>query len=148
MAGTVYADSGVAVFPLPAVGQPGTHRFEIVGTSGAAFPGRPAVTLVVRAGEPGRLRVAPDYVATVESGVTIVATVTDSLGNPSIDVLAQMLRTNRAQLAARQRYLEMVSLDPGESAVLITLKAQRLGTFDFTVGSGITASVRVDAMAR
>jgi len=342
-------DSGMVIFPLPPVSRPSTYRFEVVGASGATFPGRPAVTFAVRAGDPGRLRVAPDYIAGVESGATIVATVTDSLGNPlsrepvelssgvgvpvsiatdsagrasfvlpsgslprggalqlrvrklaavevpvadvaglsgaltgflapavanrrgrvgsaledplafrawtvqgsapvghvvrfravnarvrpdsavvdstgriplevvfgsrlgealvfatidsveklvtyqidpgpistlvmehdgrvvtgqslmvrvaapfvlkvtardlfgnetSIDALAQMLRTNRVQLAARYRYLEIVSLDPGESAVLITLKAQRIGTFDFTIGSGITASVRVDAVAR
>jgi hypothetical protein len=75
-------DSGVVAFPLPPVVQPGTHRFEVVGSGGSAFPGRPTVTLTIRAGEPGRLRVTPDYVASIENGVTIVATVTDSLGNP------------------------------------------------------------------
>ena len=340
-------DSGMAVFPLPPVGQPGTHRFEVLGNSGATFPGRPSVSLVVRPGEPGRLRVTPDYIASLERGATIVATVTDSLGNPlgqepveltsgvgvpisaatdslgrasfalapgalprggalqlrvrklatidipvadaaglsgaatgfvypvarrgrvgsslseplvfrartvqgsapigrvvrfravnarvkpdsavldstgrvpldvvlgtragealvfatidsveklltfqvepgpiatlvmehngevvtgramvvrvaapfvlrvtardfygnetSIDALAQMLRANRTQLAARQRYLEIVALESGDAAVLVTLKAQRIGTFDFTIGSGITASVRVEAVAR
>jgi hypothetical protein len=340
-------DSGMAVFPLPPVGQPGTHRFEVLGNSGSTFPGRPSVSFVVRPGEPGRLRVTPDYIASIERGVSIVATVTDSLGNPlgqepvelnsgvgapmsaatdslgrasfalaagalprggalqlrvrklaavdvpvadaaglsgaatgfaapaarrgrvgsslseplvfqartvqgsapigrvvrfravnarikpdsvvldstgrvpldvvlgtragealvfatidsveklltfqvdagpiatlvierngevvtgreivvrvaapfvlrvtardfygnetSIDALAQMLRANRPQLAARQRYLEIVALEPGDAAVLVTLKAQRIGTFDFTIGSGITASVRVEAVAR
>lgn len=340
-------DSGMAVFALPPVGQPGTYRFEILGNSGAGFAGRPSVSLVVRPGEPGRLRVTPDYIASTERGATIVATVTDSLGNPlgqepvelssgvgaplsaatdslgrasfalaqgalprggalqlrvrklaavdvpvadaaglsgagtgfmqpgarrgrvgsapsepvvfrartvqgtapsgrvvrfravnariapdsavldstgrvpldvmfgarageallfasidsveklvtyqvdpgpiatlvveqngkavtaqgvvvrvavpfvlrftardfygnetSIDALAQMLRASRPQLAARQRYLEIVSLEPGDDAVLVTLKAQRTGTFDFTIGSGITASVRVEAVAR
>ena len=75
-------DSGVIVFPLPPVVQPGTHRFEVVGSGGSAFPGRPTVTMTIRAGEPGRLRVTPDYIASIENGVTIVATVTDSLGNP------------------------------------------------------------------
>jgi hypothetical protein len=339
-------DSGVAMFPLPPVAQPGTHRFEIVGSSGSTFPGRPGVTLVVRAGEPARLRVSPDYIASVETGTTLLATVTDSLGNPlprepvemtsgvgapisvptdslgrasftvapgtlprggalqlrvrklaaievpvadaaglsgtltgfivpasirrarvgttisdpvvfrvrtvqgnvptgrvvrfralnarvrpdsavldstgrvplevtfgsrvgealvfatidsveklvsfqvdpgpistlvveyngqpvtpqgvtvrvaapfvlrvtardlfgnetSIDALAQMLRSRLSN--PRQRYLEIVGLDPGDQAVLITLKAQRIGVFDFTIGSGITASVRVEAVAR
>lgn len=340
-------DSGMAVFGLPAVVQLGSHRFDVVGNGGSAFPGRPGVSLVIRAGEPGRLRVTPDYIASSENGATILATVTDSLGNPlpkepvelssgvapsvsittdslgrasfslaatalprggalqlrvrklaaievpvagaaglsgvgtgflappvanrhgrvgsapndplvfrartvqglapvgrvvhfravnarvkpdsavidstgrvpldvvfgnrtgeallfasidsveklvtyqvdpgtisqlvvehngqvvtgqtvtvrvaapfvlkvtardlfgnetSIDALAQMLRSR--QTAVRQRYLEIVSLDPGETAVLITLKAQRIGVFDFTIGSGITASVRVDAVAR
>ena len=75
-------DSGMAVLPLPPVAQPGTHRFEIVGSGASAFPGRPGVTLVIRAGEPGRLRVNPDYIASVETGATLLAIVTDSLGNP------------------------------------------------------------------
>jgi len=340
-------DSGMAVFPLPPVSKPGAHRFEISGNSGSPFPGGPAVSLVVRPGEPGRLRVMPDYIASTERGATIVATVTDSLGNPlgqepvelssgvgtplsaatdslgrasfalaanaltrggalqlrvrklavvevpiadaaglagaltgfatpaerrgragsplseplvfrartvqggaptgrivrfrgvnarvkpdsavldstghvsldavlgprsgealvfatidsveklvtfqvdpgpiatlvvehkgqvvtgqnvvvrvatpfvlrvtardfhgnetSIDVLAQMLRASRAQLAARQRYFEIVSLEPGDAAVLVTLKARQVGSFDFMIGSGITAVVRVDAMLR
>ncbi|MGH7521432.1 MAG: Ig-like domain-containing protein [Gemmatimonadales bacterium] len=340
-------DSGMAVFPLPPVGQAGTHRFEVLGRSGSTFPGRPGVSFVVRSGEPGRLRVTPDYIASTERGVTIVATVTDSLGNPlgqepvelssgvgtpvsaatdslgrasfalapgalprggalqlrvrrlaaievpvadvaglsgaatgftaagarrgrvgsalseplvfrartvqgnaptgrvvrfravnarvkpdsavldstgrvaldvvlgtragealvfatidsveklvtflvepgtiatlvmeyngqpvtgqtvtvrvatpfvlrvtardfygnetSIDALAQMLRASRPQLAARQRYMDVLSLEPGDDAVLVTLKALRLGIFDFTIGSGITASVRVEAIVR
>ena len=75
-------DSGVVVFPLPLMGQAGTYRFEVVGSGGSVFPGRPTVTLTIRAGEPGRLRVTPDYIASVENGITIVAAVTDSLGNP------------------------------------------------------------------
>jgi hypothetical protein len=339
-------DSGMAVFSLPPVSQPGTHRFDVVGSGNSIFPNRPSISFVVRAGEPGRLRVTPDFVASIETGATILATVTDSLGNPlprepvelisgvgapvsvptdslgrasftiaaaalprggalqlrvrklavvevpvadaaglsgaltgfvvpasakrgrvatsltdpllfrartvagnaptgrvvrfravnarvrpdsavldstgrvpvdvtfgarvgealvfatidsveklvsfqvdpgpistlvveyngqpvtaqgvtvrvaapfvlrvtardlfgnetSIDALAQMLRSR--QSAPGRRYLEIVSLDPGETAVLITLKAQRIGVFDFTIGSGITASVRVDAVAR
>jgi hypothetical protein len=340
-------DSGMAVFPLPPVGQPGTHRFEVLGRSGSTFSGRPGVTFVIRAGEPGRLRVMPDYIASTERGATIVATVTDSLGNPlgqepvelssgvgapvssatdslgrasfalapgalprggalqlrvrrlaaveipvadvaglsggltgfatsgvrrgrvgsalteplvfrartvqgnaptgrvvrfravnahvkpdsamldstgrvsldvvlgtrtgealvfatidsveklvtlqvdpgtiaslvmeyngqpvttqtltvrvatpfvlritardfygnetSIDALAQMLRASRPQVAARQRYMDILSLEPGDDAVLVTLKALRVGVFDFTIGSGITASARVEAIVR
>jgi hypothetical protein len=339
--------SGMAVFPLPPVQEPGIHRFEIVGSSGSGFPGHPSVSLVIRPGEPGRLRVTPDYIVSGDHAATVVATVTDSLGNPvreepvelrsgvggplsaatdslgrasfallpdalprggalqlrvralpvvdvpvadaaglsgaatgfilpearrgrvgtslgeplifrartvqgsapngrvvrfhavnarvkpdsavldstgrvplevvlgtragealvfavidsveklvtfqadpgpiatlvmehngavvtgrdvvvrlaapfvlrvtardfygnetSIHALAQMLRSSRPQLVARQRYLEIVSLEPGDAAVLVTLKAQRIGTFDFTIGSGITASVRVEAQAR
>jgi hypothetical protein len=340
-------DSGLAVFGLPALGQTGSYRFEVVGSGASAFPGRPGVTLVVRAGEPGRLRVTPDYIAFVDNSATILATVTDSLGNPlprepvelssglgpsvsiptdslgrasftvaptalprggalqlrvrklaavevpvadaaglsgvgtgfiappsanrrgrvgsspsdplvfrartvqgnapvgrvvrfravnarvkpdsavidstgrvpvevvfgnrtgealvfasidsveklvtyqidpgtismlvvehkgqvvtgqaltvrvaapfvlkvtardlfgnetSIDALAQMLRSR--PVGSRQRYLEIVSVEPSDNAVLVTLKAQRVGTFDFTIGSGITASVRVDAVSR
>lgn len=75
-------DSGVVVVQLPPVGQPGTYRFEVVGSGGTPFPGRPTVTMTIRAGEPGRLRVTPDYIASSERGTIVVATVTDSLGNP------------------------------------------------------------------
>lgn len=75
-------DSGVVVFPLPPVSQPGMYRFEVVGNNGAAFPGRPMVSLSIRAGDPGRLRVTPDYIASAENGATVIATVTDSMGNP------------------------------------------------------------------
>ncbi|HET9385023.1 MAG TPA: Ig-like domain-containing protein [Gemmatimonadales bacterium] len=75
-------DSGMAVFPLPPVGQPGVHRFDVVASGNSTFAGRPAINLVVRSGEPGRLRVTPDFIASVENGATILATVTDSLGNP------------------------------------------------------------------
>jgi len=340
-------DSGRAVFPLPPVKQPGTYRFEIAGSGGTPLSGRPAVALMIRAGEPGRVRVAPDYIGSTERGATIVATVTDSLGNPvreepvevtsgfgaplsgttdslgrasfafttgalprggalhvrvralpavdvpiadaaglsgaatgfvsggvrrgrvasalsepimfkartvqggapvgrlvrfrsinarvtpdsaildstgavaltvslgtrsgealvfatidsveklvtlqvdpgpietlvvehngqvvtgqdivvrvaapfvlrvtardfygnptSIDALARMLKAGQAQLAARQRYLQLMSLEPGDAAVQVTLKAQRVGVLGFTVGSGITAGGRVEAVQR
>jgi hypothetical protein len=83
-------DSGMAVFPLPPVSQPGAHRFEILGASGSSFPGRPGVSLLVRPGEPGRLRVTPDYIASSERGVTVVATVTDSLGNPLVQEAVEL----------------------------------------------------------
>lgn len=76
------SDSGIAVFPLPPVGQPGTYRFEVVGNGGTSFPGRPSITLLARPGEPGRLRVTPEYIASAENGATILASVTDSMGNP------------------------------------------------------------------
>lgn len=81
-ASAVTDDSGIAVFALPPVGQPTIHRFEIMGNSGSPFPGHPGVSFTVRPGEPGRLRVTPDYIAAPDRGATIVATVTDSLGNP------------------------------------------------------------------
>ncbi len=338
-------EAGAAVFPLPPVGRPGAYRFEIAGASGSTFPGRPSVALVIRPGDPGRLRVTPEYVAAPEAGATIVATVTDSLGNPldhepvelssgvgaplsastdslgrvsfalapgalprggalqlrvrrlaavdvpiadaaglsgtatgftgsrrgqagsalseslafkartvqgtgpsgrvvrfralnarvkpdstvldstgrvpldvvlgtrageamvfasldsveklvtlqvdpgpiaslvlehngravtgreivvrvgapfvlrvtardfygnetSIEALAQMLRAGRAQLAGRQRHLELVNLEPGETAVLVTFRATQVGTVDLKIGSGITANVRVEAVAK
>jgi hypothetical protein len=77
-------DSGIAVFRLPAVSRAGTHQFEIRGASGATFPGQPGVLLSVRSARPNRIRVTPDYVAFrgSDSTATLVAAVTDSLGNP------------------------------------------------------------------
>jgi hypothetical protein len=76
-------DSGVAVFRLPAVSKVGTHQFEIRSGGGSGFPGQPAVLYSVRSGRPGRLRLTPDYIAFrgLDSSATIVAMVTDSLGN-------------------------------------------------------------------
>jgi hypothetical protein len=97
----------------------------------------------------GEVVTGREIVVRVATPFVLRVTARDFYGNEtSIDALAQMLRASRPQLAARQRYLEIVALEPGDAAVLVTLKAQRIGTFDFTIGSGITASVRVEAVAR
>ncbi len=78
-------DSGFAVFRLPAVARTGKHQLEIRTGSGGVFPGRPTVTLSVRSAGAQRLHVTPDYVAfgrLGDSAATLVATVTDSVGNP------------------------------------------------------------------
>src|SRR6266478_3442884 len=77
-------DSGIAVFRLPTVSRAGTHQFEIRTGSGATLPGQPAVLLSVKSARPNRIRVTPDYIAFRggDSTTTIVAAVTDSLGNP------------------------------------------------------------------
>jgi hypothetical protein len=107
---------------------PGTISLLVVEHKGQVVTGQ---TVTVRVAAPFVLKV----------------TARDLFGNEtSIDALAQMLRGRQAP--ARPRYVEIVSMDPGETAVLITLKAQRIGVFDFTIGSGITASVRVEAVAR
>ncbi len=83
-ASAVTDDSGIAVFRLPAVSRVGTHQFEIRTGTGATLPGQPGVLLSVRSARPNRLRVTPDYVAFrgTDSTATLVAAVTDSLGNP------------------------------------------------------------------
>ncbi len=83
-ASAVTDDSGIAVFRLPSVSRVGSHQFEIRTGSGATLPGQPAVLLSVRSARPGRLRVTPDYIAFrgTDTTATIVASVTDSLGNP------------------------------------------------------------------
>ena len=77
-------DSGIAVFRLPPVNKVGTHQFEIRSDRGSTFPGQPAVLYSVRSARPGRVRLTPDYIAFrgLDSSATIVASVTDSLGNP------------------------------------------------------------------
>ncbi len=77
-------DSGIAVFRLAPVTRIGTHEFEIRTASGATFPGQPTVLFSVRSARPGRLRVTPeviDFGRTGDSAATVVATLTDSLGN-------------------------------------------------------------------
>jgi len=83
-ASAVTDDSGIAVFRLPSVSRVGSHQFEIRTGAGATLPGQPAVMLSVKSARPNRLRVTPDYVAfrSGDTTTTIVAAVTDSLGNP------------------------------------------------------------------
>src|SRR5260221_9273221 len=83
-ASAVTDDSGIAVFRLPPVARPGTHQFEIRTGGGATLPGQPAVLYSVRSSRPTRVRLTPDYIAFrgTDSTATIVAAVTDSLGNP------------------------------------------------------------------
>jgi len=77
-------DSGIAVFRLPTVSRVGGHQFEIRTGAGATLPGQPTVLLSVKSARPGRIRVTPDYIAfrSNDSTASIVAAVTDSLGNP------------------------------------------------------------------
>lgn len=78
---------------------------------------------------------------------TMQLTAQDFYGNGTpVTALGRMLRDAQAQFAARQRNLELVSLQQTDSVVVLTLKAQRLGSYDFTIGSGFTASVRVEAV--
>src|SRR6266540_6677433 len=83
-ASAVTDDSGIAIFRLPVVTRAGTHQFEIRTGAGSTLPGQPGVLLSVRSARPNRLRVTPDYVAFrgTDSTATLVAAVTDSLGNP------------------------------------------------------------------
>jgi len=71
----------------------------------------------------------------------------DFYGNEtSIDALGQMLRAGRTRYAARPQDLQIVNLESADSVVVVTLKAQHVGTYNFKIGSGIRAFVRVDAM--
>ncbi len=73
----------------------------------------------------------------------------DIYGNlTSIDALGQALRAGRSRLNVRQQDLQLVSIESTDSAVVVTLKAQRVGSYQFVIGSGITAGVRVDAVVK
>jgi len=72
-------------------------------------------------------------------------TARDFYGNEApIAALGQMLRSGRAQ--SRDSDLELLNLEVSEAVVLITLQARRFGIYDFTIGSGITASLRVQSI--
>jgi len=72
----------------------------------------------------------------------------DIYGNlTSIDALGQALR-GRSRLNVRQQDLQLVNIESADSAIVVTLKAQRVGSYQFLIGSGITAGVRVDAVPR
>lgn len=73
----------------------------------------------------------------------------DLYGNEtSIDALGQALRAGRARLNVRQPDLQLVNVESLDSALIVTLKAQRPGSYQFVIGSGITANVRVDAIPK
>jgi hypothetical protein len=73
----------------------------------------------------------------------------DLYGNEtSIDALGRALRAGRARLNVRQQDLQLVNLESADSAVVVTLKAVRVGTYQFVIGSGITANVRVEAIPK
>ncbi len=111
-----------------------------------AQPG-PIDTLVLdRNGEVGNGR---SITVPVAAPFTLRLRARDLYGNlTSIDGLGQALRAGRARLNVRQQDLQLVSLESADTAVIITLKAQRVGSYQFVIGSGITASVRVDAVAK
>jgi hypothetical protein len=71
----------------------------------------------------------------------------DLYGNAtSIEALGQALRAGRGRLNVRQQDLQLVALEAADTAIVVTLKAARLGSYQFVIGSGITANVRVDAI--
>lgn len=86
-------DSGIAVFRLPPVARVGTYQFEIRTSTGNGFQGQPGVLLSVRAARPFRLRLNPeviDFGRTGDAAATVVAMVTDSLGNPITGELVEL----------------------------------------------------------
>ena len=71
----------------------------------------------------------------------------DLYGNEtSMDPLGPALRASQQRLNGRQQDLQLMNLDSVDSGVVFTLKAQRVGTYNFAIGSGIKAIVRIDAV--
>jgi hypothetical protein len=86
-------DSGYASFVLPALALPGAYRFEVVTGSGVRLPGRPVVTLTVRAGRPASVTVEPRVLTFDRPGDTlarVAAVVRDPLGNPVPGEVAEL----------------------------------------------------------
>ena len=106
----------------------------------------PIVVLVLEYN--GRAVTGKRIVVPVATPFVLRLTARDFYGNETpIGALGQMLRMERGGAqTVRQSDLELVNLDVGESAVQVTLKARRLGIYDFTIGNGITASVRVESI--
>ena len=110
--------------------EPGPIDSLILDRNGEAINGR---AIVVQVGVPFALRLRAR----------------DLFGNEtSINALGQALRAGRARLNVRQQDLRLVNLESADSAVVVTLKAVRVGTYQFVIGSGITANVRVDAIPK
>jgi hypothetical protein len=110
--------------------EPGPIDSLLLDRNGEAINGR---AIVVQVGVPFALRLRAR----------------DLYGNEtSIEALGQALRAGRARLNVRQQDLQLVSLESADSAVVVTLKAVRVGSYQFVIGSGITANVRVDAIPK
>jgi len=108
--------------------EPGPIDSLILDRNGETINGR---AIVVQVGVPFTLRLRAH----------------DLYGNEtSIDALGQALRAGRARPNVRQQDLQLVNIESADSAVVVTLKAVRVGTYQFVIGSGITANVRVDAI--
>lgn len=106
----------------------------------------PIVALVLEYN--GRAVTGKRIVVPVATPFALRLTARDFYGNETpIGALGQMLRMERGGAqTARQSDLELVNMEVGESAVQIILNARRLGIYDFTIGSGITTSVRVESI--
>ena len=71
----------------------------------------------------------------------------DLYGNEtSMDALGAALRASQQRLSGKNQDLQLVNLESADSAVVFTLKARQPGAYNFAIGSGIKATVRVDAI--
>ena len=83
----------------------------------------------------------------VNTAFTLHLKARDLYGNVTgVDALGQALRAGRARLTGNSG-LQLMNMESADSAVVVTLKAQRAGVFDFVIGSGITATARINAVS-
>jgi hypothetical protein len=107
---------------------PGPIDSLILERNGASVNGR---SIVVAVGAPFALRLRAH----------------DLYGNEtSMDALGAALRASQQRLSGKDQNLQLVSLESADSAVVFTLRARQPGTYNFVIGSGIRAAVRVDAI--
>ena len=132
-AAAVTDDSGIAIFRIPPVAHVGTYQFEIRASSGTPFPDQPTVFFTVKPTRPGHLRLTPeiiDFGRTGDSAATVVATVTDSLGNA--------ISGEPVELNGGSTPLSSVTDSDGRASFVVTPGA---------VSRGSVAQVRVRGLA-
>jgi hypothetical protein len=107
---------------------PGPIDTLILERNGASVNGR---AIVVQVGTPFVLRLRAH----------------DLYGNETpMDALGAALRASQQRLSGKEQDLQLVTLDSADAAVAFTLRARQPGSYNFAIGSGIKASVRVDAI--
>jgi hypothetical protein len=107
---------------------PGPIDTLILERNGESVNGR---SIVVRAGTPFALRLRAH----------------DLYGNEtSMAALSAALRASQQRLSAQGQNLQLVSLESSDTSAVFTLQAQKPGTYNFAIGSGITAHVRVEVI--
>jgi hypothetical protein len=107
---------------------PGPIDTLILERNGESVNGR---SIIVQAGTPFALRLRAH----------------DLHGNEtSMDPLSAALRASQQRLTAQGQSLQLVSLESSDSSAVFTLRAQKPGTYNFSIGSGIRAHVRVEVI--
>ena len=73
----------------------------------------------------------------------------DAYGNASsVEALARRLRETQGQFATRQRNVHLLAVEQDGAAVVLRFKPVQVGYVDGTIGSGLTAKVRVEVVRR
>jgi len=107
---------------------PGPIDTLILERNGESVNGR---SIIVRAGTPFALRLRAH----------------DLHGNEtSMEALSAAIRASQQRLSAPGQSLQLVSLESSDTSAVFTLQAQKPGTYNFAIGSGIIAHVRVEVV--